>query len=110
MKIGETVPVTIAGQVVAQAEITELGDGRATLKVPGTWVVMATKTELTDDKRDVGGVSTVVIGNEEKPVETPTKIDTPEVKVPLEGAGTVAAAVENPALDTNAAKDNDGTS
>jgi hypothetical protein len=47
MKIGDTVDVFIAGQVVAQAKIVETAEGTATLIIPGTQVVMATSTELT---------------------------------------------------------------
>jgi hypothetical protein len=66
MKINDTVPVYIAGQVVAQANVKELGEGTATLVVPATLVVMATRTELTvetpshDDTRS----ETVITGVE----------------------------------------------
>lgn len=46
MKVGEYVPVTIAGQVIAQAVIKEIGNGTATLIVPATQVVMGVRTEL----------------------------------------------------------------
>lgn len=46
MKVGDKVPVTIAGQAVTQAEVREMGDGQAVLIVPATRVVMAVRTEL----------------------------------------------------------------
>lgn len=46
MKRGDKIPVTIAGQTVANAEVREVGDGQVTLVVPGTLVVMATRTEI----------------------------------------------------------------
>ena len=49
MRQGDKVPVTIAGQVVAQATVRELGDGTVTLVVPGTLVVMAVRTEIAPD-------------------------------------------------------------
>lgn len=80
MKRGDKYPVTIAGQVVAQAEIREVGDGTATLVVPGTIVVMATRTELSDapTNADTSGTQTIIEGverstgeQEEAPVEAP---------------------------------------
>lgn len=47
MKVGETVDVTIAGQVVAQAKVVELGAETTTLIVPATQVVMAVSTQLS---------------------------------------------------------------
>lgn len=47
MKIGDTIPVNIAGQTVANATVKEVGDGTATLVVPATLIVMATRTELS---------------------------------------------------------------
>lgn len=46
MKVGDSVAVTIAGQVVANATVKEMADGTATLIVPATRVVMAVRTEL----------------------------------------------------------------
>lgn len=48
MKVGDKVEVRIGSHVVAQAEVKELGDGTATLIIPGTKVVMGTRTDLTD--------------------------------------------------------------
>jgi len=47
MKVNETVPVLIAGQQVAVATVKEIGEGTVTLIVPGTVVVMATRTEIS---------------------------------------------------------------
>jgi hypothetical protein len=47
MKLGDKIPVTIAGQTVTQAEVRELADGTVTLVFPATRVVMATRTELS---------------------------------------------------------------
>lgn len=75
MKVGDKVPVTIAGQVVAQASIKETGDGTATLVVPATLVVMATRTELAVETppEDTTGTETVITGVERtsgEPVES----------------------------------------
>lgn len=48
MKVNDTVPVLIAGQQVAVATVKEVGEGTVTLIVPGTAVVMATRTEITN--------------------------------------------------------------
>lgn len=62
MKIGDTVPVTIAGQEVARATVKGMEDGTATLVVPATLVVMATRTELTVDSPDDEGTEVLVTG------------------------------------------------
>jgi hypothetical protein len=62
MKAGDTYPVLVAGQVVAQATIKELGDGTATLVVPATLVVMATRTELTEEVKPEPEKDTVITG------------------------------------------------
>lgn len=48
MKVGDTVPVNIANDVVAQAKIVEVDreKNQATMIVPATRVVMALKVEL----------------------------------------------------------------
>lgn len=62
MKTGDTVPVTVAGQVVAQATIKEMGDGQATLVIPATLVVMATRTELTQETKPEPAKDTIITG------------------------------------------------
>lgn len=64
MKVNDTVPVTIAGQTVANATVRELGDGTATLVVPATLVVMATRTELTVETPQVDptAAETIITG------------------------------------------------
>lgn len=49
MKVGDTVPVTLAGDVVAQAKITAMEEGIATLEFPGTRVQMSYVTQLTPE-------------------------------------------------------------
>jgi len=63
MNVGDKVSVTIQGIEVAQAEVKEVGDGTATLIVPATRVVMATKTELAPEvtpTADTSGTETVI--------------------------------------------------
>lgn len=94
MKRGETVPVTIAGQVVAQAKVVELDEATVTLIVPATQVVMAVRTEL-----------------DTAPVEEPSKqviIDgvdraTPEVETPVVQETPVPEVVETPVEQPEAA-------
>jgi len=62
MKIGDKIPVTIAGQTVAQAAVKEVGDGTVTLVVPATLVVMATRTELAHDAPSEPETETVITG------------------------------------------------
>ena len=62
MKIGDTIPVTIAGQEVCRATVKGMEDGTATLVVPATLVVMATRTELTVEQREPEGAEVVITG------------------------------------------------
>ena len=70
MKVGDTVPVNIGGHVVAQARVAELGDGKATLVVPGTVVVMAVRTELDRAPVDTSGTETIVTGVDRQEAST----------------------------------------
>lgn len=49
MKVGDLIPVNIAGDVVAQAKITNMEDGVATLEFPATRVQMSYVTQLTTE-------------------------------------------------------------
>lgn len=83
MKINDTYPVMIAGQVVAQARITGLEDGKATLIIPATQVVMATRTELTVE--------------EPEPASVQILTDEPVREEPVEEAPKAEQQVEQPA-------------
>lgn len=62
MKVGDSIPVTIAGQVVCNATVKEMQDGTATLVVPATLVVMGTRTELTNETREAEGKEVIITG------------------------------------------------
>ena len=65
MKVNDKIPVTIAGQQVAVATVKEMSEGTATLIVPATRVVMATRTELTvEEKENEVEVLITGVGNE----------------------------------------------
>lgn len=101
MKLKDTVPVTIAGQEVAQAEIVEISDGQVTLIVPARRVVMATRTEIAFEQPPapepaepekevlITGVDRATGEPEAPVVETPA----PEAPAPVE---TPAPVVETP--------------
>lgn len=86
MKINDTYPVMIAGQVVAQAKITGLEDGKATLIIPATQVVMATRTELTVEEREAPSVQILTdrladnegASQEDAPTETAEVVESAE--------------------------------
>lgn len=46
MKVGDKIPVTVEGAVIAEAEIKEVGDGTVTFIVPAKRVVMSVRTSL----------------------------------------------------------------
>lgn len=63
MKVGDKIDVTVAGEVIAQAEVKELGDGTVTFIVPASRVVMATKTEVAPGvgpEGDTSGTQTII--------------------------------------------------
>lgn len=106
MKRGDKVPVTIAGQTVANAEVRETGDGTVTLIVPATMVVMATKTELAiETPAPASETESQILGVERRsgdPVSAPVG-ETPEAESKENESVTVVpeapapAPVENPA-------------
>lgn len=104
MKINDTVPVLIAGQVVAQARITGLEDGKATLVVPATQVVMATRTELTTEQ-PTEGATVQIIGEgqetEEVAVEPAPEAPQTPVETLVENTTPVEASAEAPAQETD---------
>lgn len=63
MKVGDKIDVTVAGEVVAQAEVREVGDGTVTFIVPASRVVMATNTTVvpgSGQSADTSGTQTIV--------------------------------------------------
>lgn len=64
MKVGDTIPVMIAGQEVVRAKVTEMGDGTATLLIPGTIAVMSVRTELAPPEPVEGETEHVITGVE----------------------------------------------
>ena len=110
MKVGDVIPVTIGGHTVTNATVRELGDGTATLVVPGTLVVMATRTTLDDapvvpsepEKETIitgvdraSGGDTIEPQTQEAPVEestqpstaAPSEVRTAEAVATNDGAG-----------------------
>lgn len=81
MKLGDTFDVTVSGQVVAQAKVTEMGDGTATLLIPGTIAVMGVRTELAPPPPVEQETSHVLLGAEETIVP---EAQTPVVEQPTE--------------------------
>lgn len=49
MKVGDQIPVTLAGHVVTMATVKEVADGQAVLEFVGQRVTMATRTELANE-------------------------------------------------------------
>lgn len=82
MKINDTYPVMIAGQVVAQARITGLEDGKATLIIPATQVVMATRTELTVEEPEPATVQILTDAPVQEESEEAPKTEEPVVEQP----------------------------
>jgi hypothetical protein len=63
MKVGDKIPVTVAGAEVAQAEVKEVGDGTVTFIVPAKRVVMSVRTELdplAEAPTDTSGTQTII--------------------------------------------------
>lgn len=112
MKQGDKVPVTIAGQVVAQATVKELGDGTVTLVVPGTLVVMAVRTEIAPPTAAAVEGETVITGVDREVVTTSAgtpEVEMPPVTAPSETAETPAApAPVEPTEQTNPVVSDEG--
>lgn len=78
MKVGDTVPVALAGHVVAQAQVKELSDGKAVLIIPATQVVMAVRTELDAVPAEPKETETVITGAERAEDNTAADVQTAE--------------------------------
>lgn len=127
MKIGDTEPVYMAGQVVAQAKVAEFDAETATLIIPATRVVMAVRTSLQPAAPEVPettGNQHVMLGLENEnpvsevavvggePIEVqgqPQVANTGAASQPaqqveaVEGAPeTVEAPAQSPAIETGA--------
>lgn len=109
MKINDLVPVTIAGQVVAQATVREMSEGTATLVVPATLVVMAVRTELAFETpaADTTGTETIITGVDRagqsaEPVETTSApvVDAAAVDGSVESVEPFADNIQPPSTDT----------
>lgn len=72
MKKGDTVEVSIAGQVAGTAVIESIADGKATLLIPMQRVVMGVRTELAPNPVSTATNETVVLGTENTDVSTPS--------------------------------------
>lgn len=125
MKVKDQVEVKIEGQTVCMATVKELGDGTATLVVPATLVVMATRTELTVEEPMEQQKETQLLGVEQHvetapvdesaqttTVEQPAQVEVNEINTDTLSADTVnaevAAPVELEAKDEKPS-DSDGT-
>lgn len=60
MKVGDTIPVTIEGSVVAQATVEAVETDRVTLIVPATRVVMAVVTRISGEHHATPSKETIV--------------------------------------------------
>lgn len=120
MKIGDKIGVYLANQLVAEAEIRELEDDKATLIIPATRVVMAVRTSLEPeagpapveptgnqhvllgDEREAPGANAPVgdgnNANTGEAISAPEVAPTPAPTVEVQGAGQVPgpAAPESP--------------
>lgn len=98
MKVGDKIPVTIAGQQVTEAVIKELADGTVTLEFPATRAVMGVRTEIdTTPITPTGGTEHAILGIEpQTPVEGLPPV-VPEAPAIPQDASTQPVTVETPA-------------
>lgn len=105
MKKGDKFPVTIAGHVVAQADVKEVGDGQVTLIVPATLVTMSTRTELapeTPEEKVESGSDHQILGVERDGVSVDPEPVAPVAAVEETTEVTNSEQVVNtPTVETN---------
>lgn len=94
MKVGEAIPVSIAGQTVAQAKITHMEEGKVTLVVPGTIVVMATRTQI-DTPEPVEPVKETIVTGVER-TSNDTSAETSETSSDVQRADNVQQQTTEP--------------
>lgn len=93
MKVGDLLPVQVAGLVVAQASVKDIKDGVATIVIPGT-IVNATVKYVLDDTPAVPDTETQII------TDAPVKDDSNGENMEAEGAPVVE---EKPAAEEQTA-------
>lgn len=110
MKVGDTVPVYIAGHVVAQARVEAMGDGTATLIVPATRAIMGVRTDLTDlPEKEESGTDHQILGverdGETVDVEPPAPVGeqppSTNNEQSTESVGDATQSVDPPELNSN---------
>lgn len=82
MKVSDRFPVTLAGQTVAQAEVIEIDQGTVTLLIPGTKVVMETRTELAAPTPVEPESETIITGVDGPADNSAEPAATPDATVP----------------------------
>lgn len=106
MKIGDTEPVYMAGQVVAQAKVAEFDAETATLIIPATRVVMAVRTSLQPAAPEVPettGNQHVMLGLEnENPVSEVAVVGGEPIEVQGQPQVANTGAVSQPAQQVEA--------
>ena len=93
MKKGDLLPVQVMGLTVAQASVTDIQDGMATIVIPGT-IVTATVKYVLDDTPATPETETQIL------TDTPVTDDSNGTNMEAEGAPAVE---EKPAVETQSA-------
>lgn len=99
MKVGDKFPVTIAGQVVTHASVSEIGEGEVTLVFVGQKVRMATKTQLSEEpvKTEAPATETIIDAVERPSESAPVAVETPITPPPAEIAQVQGTETDTPA-------------
>lgn len=100
MKVGDTFPVQVAGMGVnVSAKVTYIEDGKATLEIPATRVVFATRTTLSDEgpQADPNAKDQLIGTPQDAPVvETKTEATVTATEAKPEDALREHATVDEP--------------
>lgn len=110
MKPGDKYPVNLNEFVVAEAVVVDIEDGKATLDIPATRIVMGVKTSLSDLPEEVPNREKILLDEAPAPTVTPTVPQAPntqgengQVAPEQPTVGDVQPPQPPPAVTTNTA-------
>lgn len=96
MKIGDRISVSMAGFEVTEAIIEDIDDGKATIFIPATRVVMGVATSLTDLPDE--GTDRVILGNQHEESGPSVAVEQHNSKDDV-GEGIRGAKLDSSAID-----------
>lgn len=96
MKPGDKYPVNLNEHIVAEAVVIDIEDGKVTLDIPATRIVMGVKSSLTDLPDEVPNKDRILLGDDRENQSTPQAPNATDAPTPTQvSAGTPDTSSDN---------------